>query len=700
MKLPSVDYSRPVENLAQGPAAINAPVQKFMQQAKLSGEVSGLVTQALLKQDEREAQNLLIEARTRAEQLTKNITLNRTLNQSDFPGSADVFNFMAEQRTSAIGPAVFESESKLLKDEFKSRVPASMRDAFDKNFDSITHQAMGRVFVQSQTYSQDEQLADFKTNVDKLMQNNLYKEAKSFVQGSTAISEEKKVDLAKKIDIEAESDIYKNNMLSKNVKAMTENINHLNSPEYKGHLDEGQRLATAAAIKGRIAEIKADFDAANALNHGAILGDLERKVRLGGAGPMEIEKAYRGQLGMTPAKRTELLVIFDNLQKEKAGKAKNINMVHQSILNGQTLDRKNPEQKIAVKDYFDYMLENNRDPAQLPTIIMNTVRTGIIPLKLQSMIRAADRSENLAQMDQAAEIYRIVEQHAPQALGDVGDLDRTAVASYVAMVDSAALTPGDTAEELRIKKQAFAIARENVSRTDEERELLKTQYAKLQLEGGANNREALLDHIKSSNITNPANFWGPSAGGLTGGLLAPPPDITKQANYSRLMTHYDALVKSYYSYTKNIEVAQSLAFKRLVTGKGWGRSSVNGNVQLMEWPPEKALGLPASIIREQFDRDMTKKLTDMNIWDIKPKDLIITSAGDYTRQTNQWTVMYLDKNGEPQPLWASIGKMFTWTMNASKFREHVEAQQLQKGKDLRMKMEERELNRLDFIEGQ
>jgi hypothetical protein len=608
----------------------------FLAKNRLVGEAVGAINNAIAKQEERESVNRLVDYRTGVEKEVRELTTVRSSRSEDV---ADVglegFNEGDEVRHSLHGPTIADKRIDIMKEKFLESIPASQRDSMSKAAEDIKHQAMGRVFVQSQKWAEEDEFADFHVNLNKLVDNHLYDAAINWVNLSDVVSEDKKEEFRHSISIEKETNIYMQDLLEGDVRGMQTNIDQLTSDQYDGLLNDQQRLALVQTTKGKMSEIESDNLKATELDRGRVISDLEMSVRYGGGTPVDIYNVYNKDIGMTAAKMTELLVIYQERANDGAKAANQTAMVQNYLDGGRKMSPINGDHKTAVNKYFEGLVAANPDPKNYASLVAQAAATGIIPEMVINQLVGANQSDNPSHMEQAAAIFSMLEQQEPTSLYSmVPEKHRKTLEVYSSLRD-AGNSVGD----------AFAVAKAGAALNEDERDLLVKEFDSI---GTSDIDKSLRDHMDEDINFNPVKIY-------EFGLGAPPPDPSPA-----MIAEHRKLAKEYFVFSKGDEkVASDRAWQNI---KGyWSRTKVNGINQVMRLSPEKLYKLPSETIRQQFEEDVDFWAKREKIPGVDPKKLLLLYEEGYTEQSGSYIIATKDEHGITFPLgFGPSGRPYAW----------------------------------------
>lgn len=645
MRIPQVDYSRPVQELSTSGFDIQEPVRKFMQQSAIATDVSQMVTKSILKQAERDAEDKLITYREQLEKRKQDILSKRTVSRGNLPEEVNVPEGEGEEvKTSMYGASAFDAQSKADLDAFLATVPESMRDQFKQSAESARHQAMGQVFVQTQRWSIDEQAAEYESGLNRLMDIGDFQAARDLTDNRVDIlGAEKAAEIKRQIDVRQSAHPIKEDILAGNIPAMKHHIAALSSKDYKGPLDENQRMAIVNTAKGRIAEISAEREAAMAKHNGSILANLMIGLEHGVAGEdgrpefydlMDIERVWNMDVGMTWAQKVQATDKYYARINKMQGDAASMSLVYDSLANGHKLNYRNTDHKKAVNTYYEHSLAIT-PPEQRPKLLMEVLQTGIVPSMVEDQIVSLGQSDKVEDIMSVAQIMNMAKQSAPLDYASIPIRDRAKVESVAALVTSGISPQTAIANTNRIAK-----------------------YTDSQLEGMESNYKSLVSD--SPNI----NF-------LTNEMLSDrdfDPWLDSPAQPTPFMaTMFDDVVKAYYMTNGDINLSRKLAWGHIKNE--WNRETINGDVESMHKGPSKVYGVSTPEIRTEFEKDAQAELSKMGVIDYTAKDLRLKSWDGTVRGSDPtwqvWApVIKLDDGTKGYaPLTYADGSPMVWSMD-------------------------------------
>lgn len=650
-----INYDTPVANLPVYPGLIQEPVRRFIQQSDLTKDVADLVTSAILKQAEKDAQSKTVKYRAELAKTARNILSSRTINKKDIPLGVDVPEAedpnVEEVSTLKYGPAIFEAVTNELTSRTADTIPPSMRSKFEKLAADMQHKVMGQVFTQTQKWAQEEQVADLQENLDTLLDNDLFDVADQLLSDSVDLIGPKEVQkLRRNIQVQKEIEPIKKNIIAGNVSAMKNDIKNLARADYSGLLSDDQRITLTDQLKGEIAEVEAEERKEKAVEVAKQLGNLELEVRFGDAGPADIESFWNRHAEdgfITGAKRTQLHVLYQEKIQGIQEETMKLGLVSSSIATGTKLNYHDKDHKDAVDLYLRSELEARGNEHYLD-ILTEVLQTGVIPEPIIGQITAMGQSDKIQDIQVIGNIMDLAKEHAPLHYSTIPLKDRAMVESINHLVEGGA----SPETSIAIMKKIKGYSPEQVAE-------LNNRYA--QDTSGDENVTFLEDAIDDDRDWDPIFGFAP-------GVSIP------------LLSTFNNTVKAYYMSNGDIAMSQKLAWGNLKSE--WGRTEINGPAEAMHLPPNKVYGFDDAFIREKFEIDAQEFLNSQGIHDFDATELRLKSWPGTARDGSYIIeAPYIDLGDEgkgyrPMLIQDEKGQHVpaTWTFDAQSERERIDAE--------------------------
>lgn len=367
----------------------------------------------------------------------------------------------------------------------------------------------------------------------------------------------------------------------------------------------------------------------NAMVRGRAYGDLYRKVQDGTASVVSVEDAYQSGLINAPT-RGSWLAQLDEAAKKSRAKAAALGKVQATLEGEAWLDPKDKDDKAAVDAYYAQMVDGT-DPLS-PEMLTRTVElselTGIIPETVRSFTRSFQRSPDPNRVIAAAEMVGRLEERAGQAIEDIPKDDR----AFASLVNSYTASGTDHAT-------AIQMARQTVYETSPDvRESWDKEFNKPKVSASLTQR--LTDKVDSEY----------------GGFFAVDPAVPEE-----MAAEYQSLSRGYYTLTRDLDTAQSLAFNDLK--RVWGPTDIGGPKRMMKYAPESIYGTWAG---DQFKADMAAAGI--------AKPFIVADERTAREQRPSYAIFKVNEDGLPEPI---IGKR--WRPDATVMRAAEEAKRKAEG---------------------
>lgn len=421
----------------------------------------------------------------------------------------------------------------------------------------------------------------------------------------------------------------------------------LAEPDFNSDLTAEQRIALGNLIQAgeKSAEVearRAQAEAAAALTaaNAIAASDLEINVSRGLASYEEIETAF-AEGTITPAKRTQLVKMADELASAEIERQAALTMVSEAITGaGQPLDHRNDDTRDAVDDYYTTFVTPLFDPEVTEDAITNpsdrnfviadfVEKTGIIPETVKSEIRSAFRSGTAEDQATAADLIdRIRNGSASVALNDMAQRDFSRGIAIADLVN-AGMEPADAVAH--VDSVASIPAQEVEARED--------RYS---------------DEIKS----DPNRDWLESNLDLGG---FPVLGFGEATIDDRVVGQFDDLVEGFFMETGELDIARSIALTNIK--QRWGVTDADGSNRLIEFPPELIYGVfdrgsaDSEWMHEQLIAEVGALLPDEENLDERIR---IVSDTLTARNVPTYGVLLQDETGRFVPVIAEDGTPLRW----------------------------------------
>ncbi len=344
------------------------------------------------------------------------------------------------------------------------------------------------------------------------------------------------------------------------------------------------------------------------------------------------------------------------------------------------MDYKNTEDKKAANELFDATVVpvdpetgattgfDFTDPAQRETALKFAYQTGIIPEQLKGQIRTSLYSMNPEQAALGVEIVNRVIEDKPEFMNQLEEKDIT----FAKKVNSLTQAGMPLENALSETKSFYTLGYE-------ERQKMAI---------------ADIGDTKKFNkhVTNAADDFVDT--NFDAGIFDAQPETPVA-----LKRDYETLYKHYLAMTDDQEAAKDLTSKSLLNK--WSTSYINGQEELMPYPPEKVLANTKDEVDfitndAQRTRDEVATLVRSSYFGVDPEVEVkfMPDANTYRGQTPKWAVYYKVNNGVWERFMQEDTPMF-WTVD---YQETPEFQNYQNQKNQAVsdaKEKEQELKQVD-----
>jgi|GEM_PF-6164022 len=409
----------------------------------------------------------------------------------------------------------------------------------------------------------------------------------------------------------------------------------------------------------QIKERDAGQKSTNAVN----ISSLEINVSRGQAGHADIEEADRNGLFEFDTKaRTRIYKAADAKAKKRQDDADLVVMGAAFVTGEAVADAKNPEHIKAADAQFQSAVAPTIQGQDASTIAANVssfiASTGVIPTKVKGTLRAHLSGGNPEQIAMSADIVARIEETRPKAL-DVFARGDLALAQKVNKLVRAGVTPED----------AVTRAREAIDPTNEVVRVARKAERKTEKYS-----DSYGDWIE--NAVNPTGFLDFVPFGPSNDVSL---DDTRGASL-QAQAEFGALFEDWHDRTGDKDIAKANALREF--SRTWGASAVNGELNLMKYPPEAYYGLASSgLSGEANDADgawmREQLLADVGaagMWDPDvPLDGRVRMEADSqtAREVGAgmaptYPVFVMDAQGVYQPLQDGQGGVLRWYPQADR----------------------------------
>jgi hypothetical protein len=373
---------------------------------------------------------------------------------------------------------------------------------------------------------------------------------------------------------------------------------------------------------------------------------------------------------ISPGAGTEALADLQKVQVARQKLADGITLVNAAGAGGAPLDPKNEVHKKALDAH--YGLASQLWPANetLPRAIDYSIKYGMVPDPVKSVIRGALHSARPDLAVRAVETINTLRNANPQLVADIGDENDLRLATLIGTYSSAGMAPD----------KAVELATESLKVNKADREARAADYD-LQRGKEAKDRTASDDKWIASQQNS---------------LWVRDPDVDPM-----MRTEFAETAKVEFQRTGNLEASRRMALDTI--NRVWGRSDVGGDRRYVKFAPEKFYGIP-SLTPAENSRWMNEQLiSDVSKGALQDPANPITSnrlrlIPDPTR-SNGGNPVYQVWMVQPDASWQQVidakGTPVRWMPNYStsadsKRRNDAVAADIEKARTLRREQGERE----------
>jgi hypothetical protein len=550
-KLPGINYGAPVPSLGRedpmGPIRL-AKIQTNA--ASAIGKAVGNIGDTYIGIKEEEGRNALVDAASAWRQGEAEIRTNPNIDERSADG---------------------EELRRNIEEEFTGGMHSISSKAFKAKWDEWSQKKLDGIVTDGIKEQYLTQRATTETNALKMARSGELTEALGYLGESTVLTATEISAIGEAARLEFALGDLERTTNSGDPDMVAELLGELQDPDYTGPFEDSNR---AAAIR----QLETAFDTATAgrearINHDRerFASNLERRVRKGLAGPVDIRAAFEeidenGDHTITGPKMTQLLGIYDDMQMNLQNDYNKISMVKGFLATGVPMDRENTDHVDAVDFAYDDFVRRNGNNTQLVAEygVQLAGTTNILPESLEADLRRLAFAGAPKAVESMANIYEALEREAPQVLDGIGTKEKAIYKSTMSYFRGG--TDLDRATEL---------ARENAYKNPEEKVNLSQRYS---IEFSPN----ISDSMKSFQgwLDNQNDQFDVSFTGMGGAPLA------TNANY----TAYRSMEKEYWINT-NGDAALTQQFAREDYKRLFSTSKMNGNGQIMPYAPEREYGL-------------------------------------------------------------------------------------------------------------
>lgn len=351
---------------------------------------------------------------------------------------------------------------------------------------------------------------------------------------------------------------------------------HMTAPTVERTL---KRLADRVSQHDRIVAIEtAERDAQAARDDALRLSELELGIAAGQLDERDIDQAWQAGIVPSAAKRTELYKELKRQRQEAESNAAGMALVQSHMAAGVPLDFNTKEDRELVDSYYSASGIDPFTPDGRAQLTYMVKRVQVIPAPVRSQMRALLRSGEVNQAVAASELLADLVDAAPMVSDQLGETEK-AFGRQVNHLVNAGTVP----------QRAVELVRHQVyEQSPAEREQLAEQYRAVQKDNASKLSDFIDDDLDS--------------------LFTLQPEAT-----AALLGEFDASTRSYFLLTRDAETAREAAWSDLRSV--WGVSTVNGDREIMKYPPElrgvsrdmldhelEEAGLPTEGVRIVADR--------------------------------------------------------------------------------------------------
>ena len=397
---------------------------------------------------------------------------------------------------------------------------------------------------------------------------------------------------------------------------------------------ERQRLAD-------IARAQAERDEQLAREREIRASNLEIQVARDEAGYAEVEQAFLNE-DITGSKRTQLYLALDGKVVSAKETANRAQLVESALQFGVRLDSKDKDHVKAVDEAFASVQEsiaNEPEDVALTRVSTFVSDVGVVPTQLRSLMRTFSRSGDAQQSVLAAKIVGRLSEEAPEVMSTLPE-DEKAFGVMASDLMDAGMDSGT----------AIEVSRQRIYETPEaERKAIRERLSASGVEKG--NQSALTELI-DDNFDSFLPFNQPQAP-------------------LQLEAEFGELVSGYFVKTQDLELSRKLAGKDILGV--WGLTDLNGDRQIMKFPPELVYGNGVDDwIENQFKADVEEFGA--------ASEAITIGVDDRTAREPQpsWPLFVKTESGLVEPLFNQDNTPARWRPDFRKspeFAEMVEEQE-------------------------
>jgi len=493
--------------------------------------------------------------------------------------------------------------------------------SFNTAFRNKTSALINDFTIKSTIEANTIQRKSFADEVMGIAGSGDYKTAEEMINNAVMFSDEEKVKFRADARLQTEVGTIERVKYSDNPLLITSVLENMVSENYTGPLTGDGREAAIKDLQNALSISTAERDAKIAHENGRIYGDLKLAVNQGKAGLVQINKAYDDNPEViTESIRADLMVAADNYANKKKKGAELNGLVEWSLLNNEPLNNKNTDHNKAVNSYY----EKN------PTFdlgIKLAAKTNIMPDLMEDEFRRLAFLGKPEKVLRIANAYEILQRQSPLSLENVGT-QQNAIYGTVSSLYRGGV-PLDEAVE---------IARENASKSPEEKMVLGMNYSGLSRKKPSLERlESQMDSSDQFDVS-----FGPFGAPSTPSSLA---------------ASYSALEMEYYKHTNgDIEMAQKLAFRHV--SRVFSTSGINDKDQVFAYAPERVTGLPVKYLRKDLRRQVKK-------FGLNPEKIMIVPDATTGREKGikSYPIYAIDRFDNPVPT------EHRWTPDISKYHK-------------------------------
>lgn len=559
MKLPSIDYNKPVQTL--GRRNISQPITVANAEAEALSRLGGVASDIGM--------------------IAKGVSEDEgTLRFAD--AAREVEEAYADHKTRPPTPtsvAEFEGTVSEIEDRYDDKeMDFYARRSFQSHFRDFKTRRQANFSIEHIYATNRQQRDTTKAKVSSVAGAGDLDTALSIIGDSKMFSDNERAEMSAEVQVHWEVEQAQRIIVGGDPNELFELRKGYEPDNYKGYLNEDKRQSVHLWLDRAYKTADATELSNVERDRQLIASELEMATFNGQpeGNPVAIEVAFQRDL-INGTKRTQLLKLWDSGSAETENEAQLRNVVSHAMNNNIPLDPSNPLHKRAVDLVYaeaigDYDLRLPNTPlAQRPALRQRAaqiganlaVKTNILPSQLKGEFRAYAMAGQPADVEVYANTFQALQTHSPQVLHNI-PTEQAAIYTTVASLTRAGM--GTT--------EAVELARENIRLAPEQATARRTEFNSLP----ESSATRLYDRIDDSEMD-------PWFGG--------PPDISPA-----MSTSYEALEGVYFTQMGgDIELASQAAYNHLL--RIYRPTEVNGNYEMMPYSPEAFSGLTSDQLHSQ-----------------------------------------------------------------------------------------------------